>query len=54
MKKITVEGVSEVYDNAYIVDHAMERNKTLTYDTVDTDIVSFMYRKLLDMLLRRL
>ncbi|MEB8696604.1 AAA family ATPase, partial [Bacillus cereus] len=45
MKKITVEGVSEVYDNAYIVDHAMERNKTLTYDTVDTDIVSFYVSK---------
>ncbi|MBE7112568.1 AAA family ATPase, partial [Bacillus paranthracis] len=45
MKKVTVEGVSEVYDNTYIVDHAMERNKTLTYDTVDTDIVSFYVSK---------
>ncbi|HDX9643577.1 TPA: AAA family ATPase, partial [Bacillus mobilis] len=40
LKKITVEGVSEVYDNTYIVEDALRKNPDLTYDSVDTDIVS--------------
>lgn len=40
LKKLTVEGVSEVYDNTYIVEDALRKNPDLTYDSVDTDIVS--------------
>lgn len=40
LKKFTVEGVSEVYDNTYIVEDALRKNPDLTYDSVDTDIVS--------------
>ncbi|HDX9506365.1 TPA: AAA family ATPase [Bacillus thuringiensis] len=40
LKKVTVEGVSEVYDNTYIVEDAISRNKELNYENVDTSIVA--------------
>ncbi|HFK1690991.1 ATP-dependent DNA helicase [Bacillus sp. B4-WWTP-NA-D-NA-NA] len=40
LKKVTVEGVSEVYDNTYIIEDAISKNKELNYENVDTDIVA--------------
>lgn len=48
LKKVTVEGVSEVYDNPYIVEHAISKNKDLNYENVDTDIVANYVSKITD------
>ncbi|MFE5392779.1 ATP-dependent DNA helicase [Bacillus thuringiensis] len=48
LKKVTVEGVSEVYDNTYIVEDAIKKNKELNYDNVDTDIVANYVSKITD------
>ncbi|PHB83016.1 helicase [Bacillus toyonensis] len=48
LKKVTVEGVSEVYDNTYIVEDAISKNKELNYENVDTDIVANYVSKITD------
>ncbi|MDA2610080.1 AAA family ATPase [Bacillus cereus] len=48
LKKVTVEGVSEVYDNTYIVEDAIFKNKELNYENVDTDIVANYVSKITD------
>lgn len=48
LKKFTVEDVSEVYDNTYIVEDAIKKNKELNYDNVDTDIVANYVSKITD------
>ncbi|MBL3853641.1 ATP-dependent DNA helicase [Bacillus cereus] len=48
LKKVTVEGVSEVYDNTYIVEDAISKNKDLNYENVDTDIVANYVSKITD------
>lgn len=48
LKKFTVEDVSEVYDNTYIVEDAISKNKELNYENVDTDIVANYVSKITD------
>ena len=48
LKKVTVEGVSEVYDNTYIVEDAISKNKELNYGNVDTSIVANYVSKITD------
>ncbi|MGG0208410.1 AAA family ATPase [Bacillus mycoides] len=48
LKKVTVEGVSEVYDNPYIVEDAISKNKDLNYDNVDTSVVANYVSKITD------
>ncbi|WP_210767446.1 hypothetical protein, partial [Cereibacter sphaeroides] len=45
---MTVEGVSEVYDNTYIVEDAISKNKELNYENVDTSIVANYVSKITD------
>ncbi|TKJ08549.1 helicase, partial [Bacillus cereus] len=48
LKKFTVEDVSEVYDNTYIVEDAISRNKELNYENVDTSVVANYVSKITD------
>lgn len=40
MKKVTTEGVNDIYDNSYIVEDALKKNPSLDIADVNTDIVS--------------
>lgn len=46
MKRITTEGVNDIYDNTYIVDDALKKNPNLDISDVDTDLVSNYVSKL--------
>lgn len=48
LKKITTEGVNEVYDNTYIVEDALKRNPSLNIEDVNTDIVANYVSKITD------
>lgn len=48
LKKITTEGVNDVYDNSYIVDHYLKENPDLNIEDVNTDIVSNYVSKITD------
>lgn len=48
MKKITVEGVNDIYDNSYIVEDALTKNPSLDIADVNTDIVSNYVSKITD------
>lgn len=48
LKKITIEGVNDVYDNSYIVEDALKKNPTLNIEDVNTDLVSNYVSKITD------
>lgn len=49
LKKLTVEGVSEVYDNTYILEDAMKRNSEFeSIEDVNTDAVAAYVSKITD------